>query len=136
MRIRGRARWRGASHQSRVYGSARSLICRRSRSRAKDLDARSDLFSFGAVLYEMATGALPFRGDSSAMIFEAILNRAPVAAVRLESRLPPNWKTSSTKPGERPRLRYQHAADMRTDLKRVKRETDSEHFIDQLRPRR
>jgi eukaryotic-like serine/threonine-protein kinase len=95
-------------------------------ARAKELDARSDLFSFGAVLYEMVTGQLPFRGDSSATIFESILNRAPAPSVRLNPDVPLKLDEIINKALEKDRnLRYQHAADMRTDLQRLKRDSES-----------
>jgi len=94
--------------------------------RARELDNRTDLFSFGAVLYEMATGDVPFHGESSAVICEAIMNRAPVPAVRLNHNVPERLEDIVNKALEKDRnLRYQHASEMRSDLQRLKRDTES-----------
>ena len=94
--------------------------------RGKELDARSDLFSFGTVLYEMATGAMPFRGETTGVTFEAILNRVPPAAIRINPEIPPKLEEILQKALEKDReMRYQVAAEIRADLKRLRRETDS-----------
>jgi tetratricopeptide (TPR) repeat protein len=100
--------------------------------RGEELDARTDLFSFGVVLYEMATGVQPFRGDTSGLISDGILNRTPTAAVRLNPNVPPKLEEILTKSLEKDRkLRYQHAADLRADLQRERRDTETERRVDE-----
>ena len=105
--------------------------------RGEKLDTRTDLFSFGVVLYEMVTGKRPFEGETSGVTFEAILNRQPTPPTKLNSKVAPRLENIITKALEKDReVRYQHASDIRADLKRLKRDSESGHTASHLAPTR